>query len=62
MVMVKNMFNKKKSCFFTKKRQWSLLRIIVKNALTILPPEPKDFGFPEAARGVMKVKVTPAER
>ena len=47
---------------FSNKRQWPLLRIIVKNALTILPPEHKDFGFPEAACGVMKVKVTPADR
>ena len=47
---------------FSNKRQWSLLRIIDKNALTILPPEPKDFEFPEAARGVMKVQVTPADR
>ena len=44
------------------KKQWSFLRIIVKNELTILPPEPKGFVFPEAARGVMKVKVTPADR
>ena len=27
---------------------------------TILPPEPKDFGFPEAARRV--IEATPADR
>ena len=52
----------KKPCFFVIKKQWSFLRIIVKNELIILPPEPIDFVFPEAARGVMKVKVTPADR
>ena len=61
MVRIKTSLTKK-SCFFSIKRQWSLLRIIDKNALTILPPEHKDFWFPEAARGVMKVKVAPADR
>ena len=61
MVRIKTSLTKK-VMLFSNKRQWSLLRIIDKNALTILPPEPKDFEFPEAARGVMKVQVKPADR
>ena len=52
-----------KDRFYLKnKKQWTFLQIIVKNELTILSPEPKDVGFHEAARGVVKVKETPADR
>ena len=61
MVMIQTKITKKAMLFCIKK-QWSFLRIIVKNELTILPPEPKGFVFPEAACGVMKVRVTPADR
>ena len=53
---------KKVMLFFLKIRKWLLLRIIVKNALTIHHPQREDFGFPEATPVVMKVKVTPADR
>ena len=55
MVMIQTSLTKR-AMLFCNKKQWSFLRIIVKNELIALPPEPKDFVFLEAARGVMKAR------